>query len=179
VIRPLRLETRRLVLRPLSASDEAVFHAINTDPDVRRFLFDNVVLTPADSAAMLSSSVELFTREGLGLFGITQRDDPVLVGWAGYLRPRPASPLEIGYALVRSLWGRGITVEACRAAMVWGAEHARLEKFHASTDVWNIASIRVLEKLGFAETERAGALIFFARDARRLDRADVVCVAAE
>jgi RimJ/RimL family protein N-acetyltransferase len=167
------------MLRPLSASDEAVFHAINTDPDVRRFLFDNVVLTPADSAAMLSASVELFTSEGLGLFGITQRDDPVLVGWAGYLRPRPDSPLEIGYALMRSLWRRGITVEACRAVMTWGADQAHLGEFHASTDVWNLASIRVLDKLGFGETGRAGALIFFARDAHRLDRSDVVCVAAD
>jgi RimJ/RimL family protein N-acetyltransferase len=167
------------VLRPLGASDEAVLHAINTDPDVRRFLFDNVVLPPAESAAMLSASATLFASEGIGLFGITQRDDPALVGWAGYLRPRPESPLEIGYALVRSLWGRGLTVEACRAVMTWGANHAHLAEFHASTDVWNLASIRVLDKLGFSETGRAGALIFFARDARRLDRSDVVCVAAE
>jgi RimJ/RimL family protein N-acetyltransferase len=179
VSRPLRLETRRLVLRPLDASDEAAFHAINTDADVRRFLFDNLVLAPGESAAMLGASVELFATHGIGLFGITQRDDPTLVGWAGYLRPRPESPLEIGYALVRPLWGRGITVEACRAVMTWGADHAQLATFHASTDVWNLASIRVLDKLGFSETGRAGALIFFARDARRLDRSEVVCVAAE
>jgi len=179
VSRPLRLETRRLVLRPLGTSDEAVLHAINTDPDVRRFLFDNVVLPPAESAAMLAASTALFAGEGIGLFGITQRDDPALVGWAGYLRPRPESPLEIGYALVRPLWGRGLTVEACRAVMTWGADHAHLAKFHASTDVWNLASIRVLDKLAFSETGRSGALIFFARDACRLDRADVVCVTAE
>jgi ribosomal-protein-alanine N-acetyltransferase len=179
VTRPLRLETTRLVLRPLASADEPAFHAINADPDVRRYLFDDRLLSPDDSAAMLARSRTLLERDGLGLFGIALRGDATLVGWAGYLLSHEPPQLEIAYALLPSHWGRGIAVEACRAVMTWGARHAGLREFQASTDVPNHPSIRVLEKLGFRETHRAGALVHFALDARRLDRSNVVYVATE
>jgi [ribosomal protein S5]-alanine N-acetyltransferase len=54
----------------------------------------------------------------------------------------------IGYAIARAHWGRGLATEAARAVLEWGfAEHDLVEMW-ASTDVANVRSRRVLEKLG-------------------------------
>ncbi len=176
--RPHRIATPRLLLRPLTGADQTAFHSINTDPAVRRYLFDDRVLAPDDSAAMLAHSRALLDRDGHGLFGVALGADEALVGWAGYLLCHEPPQLEIAYALLPSHWGRGIAVEASRGVMTWGARHLRMHAFHASTDAPNLASIRVLEKLGFRETRRTAALVHYVLEAARLDQSGVVCVVA-
>jgi [ribosomal protein S5]-alanine N-acetyltransferase len=182
VPRPRRLDTPRLALRPLTHADDAAFHVVNTHPAVRRYLFDDRVMTPGESAAMVAQSIELLEREGHGLFGVAFRADAALVGWAGFLHGHAPPVLEIAYALLPEHWGRGIAVEATRAVMTWGARHLRMTEFHASTDAPNLASIRVLEKLGFRETRRThpppAALVHFTLDATRVDQSGVACVVA-
>src|SRR4029453_757000 len=104
-------------------------------------------------------------------------------GGGAVFPPHPPPPvLEIAYALLLEHWGRGIAVEATRAVMTWGARHLRMTEFHASTDAPNLASIRVLEKLGFRETRRThlprAALVHLTLDAARVDQSGVACVVA-
>jgi len=54
----------------------------------------------------------------------------------------------IGYAIGRAWWGRGIATEAARAAMAWAIEAFDLVRVWASTELGNVRSQRVLEKLG-------------------------------
>ena len=180
--RPLRIETPRLVLYPLAREHETGFHAINTDPAVRRFLFDGNSVSAADSAEMLSRSLALLDREGHGLFGVSLRGDDALAGWAGYLHSHHPPVLEVAYALLPRYWGRGFAVEAMRGVMTWGVRCLGLKALRASTDAPNTASIRVLEKLGFVESKRTGCsgaeLIHFVIDAAKVDQSDVVCVRA-
>lgn len=182
VPRPLRLETRRLLLVPLTASDATAFHAVNIDPGVRRYLFDDRVVTREDSGAILRRSLDLLARDGSGLFAAILRGDTTLIGWAGYLHSHEPPVLEIANALLPGYWGRGLAGEASCAVMTWGIRHLGLDAFRASADAANVASIRVLEKLGFGETHRTGpperALVHFAIDAARVDQSGVVCVAA-
>jgi Acetyltransferase (GNAT) domain/HEAT repeats/PBS lyase HEAT-like repeat len=54
----------------------------------------------------------------------------------------------LGYAIGRRWWGRGLATEATRAAMEWAVAEYGLSRVWASTDVRNLRSHRVLEKLG-------------------------------
>ena len=59
----------------------------------------------------------------------------------------------IGYAIARACWGKGIATEAARAVLDWAiAEHQLLEVW-ASTEVTNVRSQRVMEKLGMRRDE--------------------------
>ena len=180
--KPRRLETPRLLLHPLTLADQAAFHAINIDPDVARYLFDGRQVSPANSAAMLDASRALLASQGHGLFAVRPRDAETMVGWAGYLLSGHPPVLEVAYAVAPAVWGRGIAVEATRAVMVWGARHLGMTAFHASSDAPNLASLRVLEKLGFREAWHgvgvAGALIHLTLDAAAVDPSGIVCVAA-
>ncbi len=55
---------------------------------------------------------------------------------------------ELGYALARSQWGRGLTPEASRAVVQWAFERYALSKVYACADLRNRQSWRVMEKLG-------------------------------
>jgi len=56
---------------------------------------------------------------------------------------------ELGYSIARTYWGRGLATEAARAAMDAAfAAYADLNRMRAVADARNVASLRVMEKLG-------------------------------
>jgi ribosomal-protein-alanine N-acetyltransferase len=54
----------------------------------------------------------------------------------------------LGYAIGRPWWRQGLATEAARAVMAWGVQTFGLRRIWASADARNVASLRVLEKLG-------------------------------
>jgi RimJ/RimL family protein N-acetyltransferase len=55
---------------------------------------------------------------------------------------------EIGYIFGRAAWGRGIATEAARACLWYGFERLGFEVIGAGAKRENVASLRVIEKLG-------------------------------
>jgi RimJ/RimL family protein N-acetyltransferase len=72
---------------------------------------------------------------------------PQLVGACGLGR-RPSGAVELGYWIARPFWGRGFATEAC-TALIDIARSLGLERIEGSHFLDNLASGRVLEKLGF------------------------------
>ncbi|MFW5967082.1 MAG: GNAT family N-acetyltransferase [Persicimonas sp.] len=58
--------------------------------------------------------------------------------------------VEIGYWLGERVWGRGIATEAVAALTTWGFTNLDVVRIYAGVFEWNPASIRVLEKVGYA-----------------------------
>jgi RimJ/RimL family protein N-acetyltransferase len=61
-----------------------------------------------------------------------------------------ARSAEIGYWIAEELWGRGITTEAVRAATEHAFRSLDVVRVQAAVFAWNEASMRVLEKCGYA-----------------------------
>jgi RimJ/RimL family protein N-acetyltransferase len=55
----------------------------------------------------------------------------------------------LAYYLARPYWGRGLAAEAGRAFIQYGFRELGLSRIEAGANANNLASIRVLEKLGF------------------------------
>jgi RimJ/RimL family protein N-acetyltransferase len=134
------LRTARLVLRPKSPEDFDGYHALVSDFEVVKWTATWPF--PADPD---------FTRFRLaqpqpqaGLAAVILKDG-ALIGSAALARA------EIGYMLAQPYWGRGYATEAMTALIDWGFSlgHARLT---AGVFDGNEASIRLLLRLGFAET---------------------------
>lgn len=154
---PPILITPRLVLRPLRDIDLTWLHALNTEPGVRRYLFDDVTWTVDETRErLLEENARLWREEGRGLFAacLPEAAGERPIGWVGFWYFHEPPVLEIGYALHPGEWGRGLTVEGARAVMEWSARTHGDHEFRASTDAPNVASIRVLEQLGFREVRR-------------------------
>jgi RimJ/RimL family protein N-acetyltransferase len=55
---------------------------------------------------------------------------------------------DMGYVLGRPAWGQGYATEAAVAILRYGFDHVRLHKISATCDPDNVASARILEKIG-------------------------------
>jgi ribosomal-protein-alanine N-acetyltransferase len=148
------LHTARLHLSPLADSDLDALHALWNLPLVRRFLWDDQPITHEDVAAIIQRSLALNAAEGTGLWAIRWREDaadvpsPALVGCVGYWYFHEPPQLELNYSLDPACWGFGVATEAATALIAYGFEALQLTEVRASTDAANVASIRVLERLG-------------------------------
>jgi ribosomal-protein-alanine N-acetyltransferase len=154
-----RIETARLMMRPVAADDVDDLHRLWTDPDVRKFLWDDRIIPRETAIGVIESSVESFKTNGFGFWNLYFKDDPKLVGFCGLRHfddPRTESrEVEILYGVVEELWGQGLATESAKAVLRFGFEQCQLERIYAGADPPNAASFRVMEKLGMKFARRA------------------------
>ncbi len=141
------LATQRLVLVPVAAGDHAALLAHWTEPQVRRFLFDGMILSAADVNRAIEGSAGSFEEAGYGLWLIRERDSGELAGTAG-LRPLEDLGLEVIYSLVPGMWGKGYATEAARAVVDYALGPVGLPEVLTEIDTGNRASAAVAERLG-------------------------------
>jgi len=151
---PPILETEHLRLRAPDLEDaEEVFATYARDPEVTRYLSFRPHQHVAQSRDFLRRCVANWAAEGPYTWLITRREDDRLLG---VIDARPQGHrVELGYALGREHWGRGIMTEAVRAVIAWALGQPEIHRVWAVCDVDNGASARVLENAGM---EREGRL---------------------
>lgn len=151
---PDTIRSERLELRPWQAGDADDVFAYASDPEWSKFL--RVLPTPyrrEDAETFLVRQAD-FDRRTHPSWAITL--DGHAVGGVN-LRVHPQHRLaEMGYSIARRLWGRGYCTEAARAVVDAAfVGYPRLNRIRAMADRENVASQRVLEKLGM---QREGIL---------------------
>jgi len=142
------LDTYRLALRPITARDVHALHRIFNQPDVRRYLWDDEPIEKATIRDLISQSVRMFSEEGINLFGIRGRGWENLLGFCGFVRLGGMEEPELGYELTQEAWGKGLATEASLACLRHAFEEAGLRRVITGADAENVASVRVIEKLG-------------------------------
>jgi RimJ/RimL family protein N-acetyltransferase len=149
------IETARLRLRPFAAADAADLHRHWTQPPVRKYLWDDRVISREEAADVVRMSADLFRRHGFGFWCVRDKGDGALAGYCGFRFMDDTDEIEIGYAVEPARWGEGLATEAARACLRYGFEEAHFPRVLGITDSANAASARVLEKLGMAFERRA------------------------
>ncbi|MGE4221717.1 MAG: GNAT family N-acetyltransferase [Vicinamibacterales bacterium] len=147
------LVTPRARLRPLGPGDLEAVHALWTDPDVRRYLWDDEVVTRERALDALTDSDAGFASRGYGLWGIAVGADDTLAGFCG-ARPSETGAPELLYGLRRRWWGRGLATECAEAVLQHLFERVECAEVVALTDPPNTASVRVMERLGMTFERR-------------------------
>jgi ribosomal-protein-alanine N-acetyltransferase len=152
------IQTARLELRPLVLADLDDLHRLWIDPGVRRYLFDDVIVSRERTAAEIDSSIRSFGTNGYGIWGVRRRDRPALIGFCGFREFHEPPELELFFGIAPPYWSRGFATEAARAVIRYGLEELGFTEIVASADAPNRASLRVMEKAGlkFREQVRDG-----------------------
>jgi RimJ/RimL family protein N-acetyltransferase len=148
------LETTRLQLQPCRIEDVELAHALWTNERVRRFLFDERVISQDEARSFVEASVANFAEYGYGLWLVFARDADQFVGFVGFLRSEGETPNLI-YGIHPDFWGAGYATEAASAVLSYALKELALPKVKADVDEPNLASVRVLEKLGMKRVNRA------------------------
>ena len=149
------LETARLRLRPCADGDARLAHALWTDASVRRFLFDDRVISVDEARSFVAASLATFERHGYGLWLAYERSDGRVVGFAGFLSSEEEGVPLLIYGVHPDCWGEGYATEAAGAVLGYALESLSVPKVLADVDEPNAASVRVLEKLGMRRVRRA------------------------
>jgi [ribosomal protein S5]-alanine N-acetyltransferase len=149
----LELKTSRLRLEPCRIEHIQRTHALWTNERVRRFLFDDRLISLAEAHSFIEASLANFKRYGYGLWLILARDSDQLVGFAGLLRSDEEAPNLI-YGIHPDFAGRGYATEAAGRVLSYALESLALSKVKADVDEPNVESVRVLEKLKMERVNR-------------------------
>jgi RimJ/RimL family protein N-acetyltransferase len=143
------LETERLLLRPWRIEDAVVQHALWAERDTRVPAHRRLDVDGHPTVEDLEQRI----RDGRqpGLLAAVLRETGEMIGYCGLIDGEPEP--EIAYEFLRATWGRGYATEAAQA-VVDEARARGYRRLGAGVRVWNTASLRVLDKLGFVITDR-------------------------
>ena len=144
---PEHIETERLVLRKPRLDDaRAMFEGWTQDQEVTRYLTWRPHAQIEQTEQFVQSCIDAWEGETRIPYVITLKDTDEVIG---IIDPRIEGPkVGIGYGAARAHWGNGYVPEATRAIIDWAFQQPSIYRVYATTDVENIASRRVLEKVG-------------------------------
>lgn len=140
----------RLTLRPWRADDLEPLFGINGDVESMRHFPG--VMTRAESDAWAGRIQAHFAAHGWGFWVVEDRGDGAFAGVVGLLSipwtARFTPAVEIGWRISPAYRRRGYAVEAARMALDFGFGTLRLPEVVAFTVPANVASWRLMERLG-------------------------------
>ncbi|MEV5966509.1 GNAT family N-acetyltransferase [Kribbella sp. NPDC051952] len=141
--------TERLLLRPFREEDLEPWAALNTDPEVMKYLGEQ--LLSREQADEIAEGVnERYAKDGTGFLAIERRADGAFLGACG-LQHTPWFPdFEIGWRLAREYWGHGYATEAAASWLEHGFTAMGLPHVISVTDTPNARSIAVMRRLGMS-----------------------------
>ena len=152
------LLTPRLRLEPFTDAHVAGLNAMNSDPEVMRYISGRAE-TLDETRAMVEKVKRRWATTGYSWWAFVDGASGEIVG-AGcvqHLRhdvkaePDPANPLETGWRLRREHWGRGLASEAAQAMAAFAFETLAASELLAVCDPLNTASSNVMKRLGMVD----------------------------
>jgi RimJ/RimL family protein N-acetyltransferase len=144
------LESERLRLRAYRMQDLDAVYALYSDPRVMRYWSFPPWQDKAQARAYLERVLAETATGAVHAWAIADRGDDALIGTATlHSLQREQGRAEIGYSLVPERQGRGLAAEALRLLLAHAFDGLQLRRLEADVDPRNLASCRLLERLGF------------------------------
>jgi [ribosomal protein S5]-alanine N-acetyltransferase len=155
--RDVVLETDRLLLRPWRVSEAVIQRDLWVERDPRVPPHRRIDADGHPTVADFEAAIRAGQPSSVGLLAVERRAAGDVIGYCGLVDSgRGAQEPELAFELLRRFWGQGYATEASRAVLD-SARSSGYERLWATVWDWNVASRRVLAKVGFTETDREEA----------------------
>ncbi len=146
------IETNRFILREILESDLEGMFALDSDPEVHRFLGNKPIQTREEAQVVIKNIRNQYVQNGIARWAVIDKATNEFLGWSGLKYEHGLRPefgyYDLGYRLRREFWGKGIATETAEAALKYGFETMKLEVINAAADIDHHASNHVLKKVG-------------------------------
>jgi len=149
------ITTARLTLRPFASDDIDAAHAWFSDDSVMEYTPTGPDKSIDETRRRIAGYQEHQSRHGFSKWIVIERSTGQPIGDSGLLVLKDEGFVDLGFRFATSSWGKGFATEVGRAWLKAAFEMHGLEALGAFVHPQNVASLRVLEKLGFARL-RAG-----------------------
>lgn len=134
-------------------SDRAALGRIICDPDVMKSFGTGAAVSEEEVESVLAGMLKLWEKHEFGRLAVVHKESGELIGVGGF-RVLEGLP-ELNGVLAKGYWNLGLATEAGAAGLQLGFESLGFDKVVAVVKPRNIASRRVLKKLGMGFIRRA------------------------
>ena len=150
----LQLETDRLLLRPLELSDAEAMFAMDRNPEVHKYLWQQPVQEIEEVIKVIEFVQSQYEANNIGRFATILKETGEFIGWTGikfvdnHIENGNTNFYDYGYRLNANFWNKGYATEATKLWLDYGLTQMNIDKIHAYTHAENGASNQVLKKTG-------------------------------
>lgn len=142
------LETNRLLLREFEISDAESFYELNLNPNVIKYT-GNSAFKDIDEAREFLENYSDYQRSGYGRWAVIDKSTNQFLGWCGLKYDEKLDETDIGFRFFEHFWNQGFATESAKACIDYGFKELNLKTIVGRAMKENLASIKVLEKIGF------------------------------
>lgn len=173
------LETERLSLREFNINDSDFIKELVNTPSWLEFIGDKNVNTIEEARQYLENGpIKSYTENGFGLWLVQLKDSNVPIGMCGLVNREILEDIDIGFAMLPEYSGLGYGFEIASATMNYAKNNLCFNKIVAITDSKNIASIKLLNKIGLyfektLELSENDNVLFFSTHNNQKDRSEI------
>lgn len=151
----LCLTTNRLLIRPFTLCDAPFILELLNEPAFIKHIADKGVRDLAAACDYLRQGpLASYQTFGFGLWCVCLQQPQIPIGMAGLLQRDFLPAADIGYALLSRYSGVGLALEMTTAVVHYAQHVLGLNPLLAIVNDDNLASIRLLGKLGFLPAGR-------------------------
>jgi len=155
------IETERLILRELRDSDLEGMFALDSNPEVHKYLGNKPITNKEQAQANIDNIKSQYIERGIGRFAVIEKSSGAFIGWSGLKfntgeKERFGEKqdfYDVGYRLIESFWGKGYALESAIASLDFGFNELKLKTIVGTAETENIASNKILEKIGLQYEE--------------------------
>ena len=142
------LQTPRLILRQFTLDDAGLLLALNSNPEVLKYLHEPLLTTEEQALHVLQNIILPQYKNNLGRWAIHLKDTNEFIGWCGLKYRDELDEIDLGYRLMQPFWGNGYAFEAARYSLDYGFNQLHLKTIIGRAHIENAASLKILIKTG-------------------------------
>ncbi|MDT0554575.1 GNAT family N-acetyltransferase [Patiriisocius hiemis] len=146
-MKPL-IETERLLLQKISLDDKEEMLRLHSNPEVQMYTGEPPVASIEEMEAAIHARIKDYKKYGYGRWATFIKNEMQFIGWAGLAYLPEFDEIDLGYRFLPEYWGMGFATEVSRAILKYGFDTLKLKRIIAIAMKENVASIRVMEKVG-------------------------------
>ncbi len=144
------IETARLRMRHLNASDSPFIVELLNSKGWLDYIGDRNVHTIEQAEAyLLNGPMKSYAENGYGLSLVSLKEGDIPIGACGLLKRDYLDTADLGFAFLPEYIGQGYGYESALAVLAYAHHELKISSVFAFTVPHNVASIKLLEKLGF------------------------------
>jgi len=142
-------------MRPYRADDVEAMFAVFGDPEVMLYSMSGADPSPEVTKVRIQKLMDHQERLAFSLWVVEDRSTGAIIGDCGLKLLEEGPEIEVGYRFAKPYWGRGYASEAAGASVRYGFDTLGLPRIVAVAAPPNVASHRVLEKIGLKYLQMA------------------------
>lgn len=146
------IETKRTRLRKLSIADAEDFYSLNLNPEVIKYTGDKPFKN-IQAATDFLDNYDQYEKHGVGRLAVIDKASLKFMGWCGLKYSADIDEYDIGFRFFKQYWNKGFATETAKKCCEVGFDNFKLNRIVGRAVKENIASIKVLEKIGMTFSE--------------------------